>query len=409
MQTSKQNQQGINISLILTVLIIFNLSLAAQDENSPGWRGPQGNGFFHVEKWTPASLDKIPDIVWQKEAGYGYSSVSVQEGCLYTLGNVAGEDVVYCLDVNNGKEIWSYKYASKPGEYRGPYATPAIDGNRVYTISKAGVLICFNRLNGKILWQKALKQITGAKAPQWGIAGSPVIDGDKLILNELSWGLALDKKNGGIRWQSRKGTGGYATPVLYTDGRKRYAAIFGCSALFGVDVETGKKLWEYPWKPFVLVNAADPVVVGNRFFISSDYGKGCALIEVNNNKPQELWKNKLFSSHFNSFIYLDGYIYGNDGEAKSGRGIYRCVELNTGKETWNKKLGLGSLIAINNHLVLLTARGDLHVIKATPSAYTEVSSCKISGGTYWTTPVAANGKLFCRSTRGTLVSINITD
>jgi outer membrane protein assembly factor BamB len=305
--------------------------------------------------------------------------------------------------------IWSYSYPCILGQYQGPRATPTIDGDYVYTLSRWGDLFCFNATDGKVIWQTNIVDRFRARPPQWDFAGSPVIEGDLLILNAGVSGIALDKKTGKKIWSSKTGTGGYATPVVYDYEGKKYVAIFGEKALYAVELETGKQIWSYPWRTQHDVNAADPLVIGNKIFISSDYGSGCALLEFNDEKPQLVWKNRNLNSHFSSFIHIDGYIYGIDGFAGSTRGFFRSLDIKTGNVVWQEQLGFGSLIAVNNNLIILNSKGDLFIVQAAPSSYQEVSRVSaVLPRTCWTPPAFSNGKIYLRNNLGDLVCIDVS-
>lgn len=163
---------------------------------------------------------------------------------------------------------------------------------------------------------------------------------------------------------------------------------------------------QYKWITSYDVNAADPVVSGNTVFISSSYRVGGTLIKIENNKPSAVWKNKVMSSHFSSFVFKDGYIYGNDGAA-GNYGTFKCVELATGKEIWGKNLGFGSLVATEDHLIMLTERGKLHVATLTPKGYKEIAQATVISSTCWTPPVLWNGMIFCRNHKGDMVCVDV--
>jgi outer membrane protein assembly factor BamB len=173
-------------------------------------------------------------------------------------------------------------------------------------------------------------------------------------------------------------------------------------------VTTGKAAWSFPWETDNDVNAADPIVYGNRFFISSGYGTGCALIEVKENKPRVMWKNGIMSSHFSSLLQMDGLIYGNDGSALTGKGVFRCLDIGTGKELWGKSLGLGSLCAAGDKLIFLTARGAVHIVEASNSSYREVSSASsVLSPNCWTPPAFCRGRIYLRNHKGDIVCIDM--
>jgi outer membrane protein assembly factor BamB len=218
----------------------------------------------------------------------------------------------------------------------------------------------------------------------------------------------LYKQTGRLAWSSGSGTGSYATPVLYTQGGRRYAAVFGRRAIYGVEVETGKVAWSYTWITGNDVNAADPLVFEDRVFISSNYGAGSALLDISGRQPKLLWRNPDMNSHFSSFVLMDGYIYGNDGFAGRRNGVFRCLDAHTGRDMWSERLGFGSLIAADGKLILLTEQGDLHVAEATPAGYRQIASARsVISSSCWTPPVLSGGKIYLRNHRGDLVCLDV--
>jgi len=395
--------------MAIACILFLSVSVSSTFGDWPQWRGPDRNGISAESDWDPAALAKGPRILWRTNVGLGYSGVAVKTDRLYTMGNTRGRDVVTCLDAGTGRQIWSHSYAAKSMQYPGPRTTPTIDGDTVYTLSSDGQLICLSADRGTVRWRKNIVADFGAQPPTWGFAGSPVIEGNLLLVNAGPAGLALDKRNGKLVWSSGAGTGGYATPVLYTRNAKRYAAIFARRALYAVEVQTGRQAWSYPWVTGNDVNAADPLVFEDRVFISSNYGAGSALIDFSGRQPKPLWKNPSMNSHFSSFVLIDGYIYGNDGFAGRRNGVFRCLDAGTGREMWSESLGFGSLIAADGKLILLTEQGDLYIAEATPSGYREISRARsIIPGSCWTPPVLCEGRIFLRNHRGELVCLDVS-
>ena len=373
------------------------------------WRGPERNGISTETNWNPEALAKGPNMLWNEKVGLGYSSVAVNGRLLYTMGNDRGQDTVYCLDARTGREVWKYSYPSRSMQYPGPRATPTVDGNLLYTLSSDGQLICFSADSGKKQWRRNIATDFGARPPNWGFACSPVIEGELLLLNAGISGLALYKQTGKAAWASGPGTGGYATPVLYDLEGKRCAAVFGRRAIYGVEVQTGKQAWSYPWTTDNDVNAADPLVFGSRVFISSNYGAGSALLDISGRQPRLVWRNRSMNSHFSSFLLIDGYIYGNDGFAGRRNGVFRCLDAETGRTMWSESLGFGSLIAADGKLILLTEQGDLYIARATSSSYREISQARsILSSSCWTPPVLCNGMIYLRNHRGDLVCVDVS-
>lgn len=373
----------------------------------PRWRGPNGNGIIPGPSWNPEALSGNAKILWKAKVGKGYSSAAVEEGRLYTLGWANKKDTVYCLDADTGREIWTYSYKCGTGQYPGPRATPTVHEGSVYTLSREGHLFCFDAANGRVRWKKHLGRDYGIRGIHRGFAGSVVVSGDLIILNAGGAGTAADKKTGRKVWGGGSGAAGYATPVLLDYNGKRYAAIFSGKALNIVEVETGRKLTSYRWITSWDINAADPVVVGQRIFITSGYGTGCALLELKNNKLGKVWQNKNMRSHFPSPVYRNGYIYGMDGDVRYGRGRLICLFIETGEVVWGEKMKMLTLIGVGKHLVVLDGRGILRIVEATPNAYNEISRAKVLGRSNFTAPVFAKNRVYCRNAIGDLVCVDL--
>jgi outer membrane protein assembly factor BamB len=366
------------------------------------WRGPNADG-ISSERVNVDSLQRL----WSKELGAGHSSVCVKEGRLYTMGNVDNQDVVYCLDALTGEEIWTFRYDCSGGSYPGPRATPVWDSGRLYTFSREGVLYCLDPESGKAVWKIDVLAETGNKNIRWGLSCSPVIEGDLILLNVGPAGVAVDKKSGKRVWDSGVGTGSYASAVVFTHKNRRCAAFFTAYGLQIVEASSGKRLADYPWKTKYDVNGADPLVIGDKIFISSGYDHGCALLQFDGSKLKNLWKNELLKNHFTSSIYLNGYIYGNDGHAGNKKGFLRCIRLETGEEVWQMPMGFGSVLLAQNTLIALNEQDRLYLVKATPEECSVLREMSIGiGKTCWTTPVLSHGILYCRNTDGTLVALD---
>ena len=304
---------------------------------------------------------------------------------------------VHCLDAASGKALWQYRYACNPGDYAGPRSTPTVHNGKVYTLSREGLALCLNAISGKVLWQQALK----APIPTWGFASSPLIQGNLVLYNVGGAGTALDKSSGRQVWTSQ-GTAGYSSPVAFTAGGKSGIAFFTKEGLVAVNGTSGKPLWQHPWQTTYDVNAADPIFSGDTVFISSNYGRGGALLRLAGGKPSVVWENRSMKNHFNTCIFLGGALYGND------ENTLRCIDHATGAERWSmRNMDKGGLIAADGKLIALTGRGELVLAAATPAKFTELARAKVLEGTCWTHPVLANGLLYCRSQEGTLVALNL--
>jgi outer membrane protein assembly factor BamB len=390
--------------LVLTAAV----PAVAQSADWPRWRGPDGNGIAPSMAVNPKVLAGQAKIAWKASLGTGFSSVAVADGRVYGMGNTGGTDTVYCLHAGTGKVLWKHSYPCAQGSYPGPRATPTVRDGTVYTLSLEGHLYALDAANGKVRWLKHLRNDLGIQPPGWDFAGSVVAAGDRLILNAGRSGLALDPRTGATLWESGPGPGGYATPVLAEFAGRPSTVIFGERAVFGVDLADGTVRWSFDWVTGSDVNAADPVVLGDRVFVATAYGRGSALYDISGARPVAVWKNSTFQTHFSSFVAGGGYLYGIDGDAREpNTGALKCVEAATGKTVWSAPSGFGSLVATRAHLVVLSSTGTIVVAEFTSAGYRELARASLPRNQYWTPPALAEGKLFVRNLTGDLFAIDV--
>ncbi len=378
----------------------------------PNWRGPEHNGISKEKKWSTNWPKEGPKILWKASLGTGFSSIAVSGGRAYTMGNTGSKDIdekehkdiIFCFDAETGEEKWRYSYPCplNPRNYEGgPSATPTVEGDRVYTLSKKGHVFCLNAKTGKVIWQKNLKEELGIKLPTWDLAGSPRVVKDLLIFNAGTSGIALNKKTGEMVWQNGTGKPGYATAVEFKIGKQEGVAVFGQKALYGINIKDGAKLWEYPWRSHADENNGDPIFMGDKVYISTL--SGCALLKVEGDKVSEVWRNKNIKNHFNSTILVDGFFYGFDMSK------LKCLDFNTGEEKWaTKDYGKGSLMAADGKLIILSEQGKLVIAEASEKLINPLAQAQILQGKCWAVPVLANGRIYARNAVGDLVCVDVS-
>lgn len=406
------------VRTFLPWLMLVATAWPAYGQDWPARRGPANNGISSETNWSDQWPADGPPVLWRAEVGTGFSGMVVAADRLFTMGNREEMDSIVCLDANNGQLIWQHQYAS-PLDDRdfegGPTSTPTVDENRLYSLSRAGDLFCLDAISGKVLWSKNVQQATEARIPGWGFSSSPVIDQQRLLVGVGEAGLALDKLTGEILWQSGTGEAGYMTPLVTSVGARRIAIIASGKFYQGVDAATGQLLWKHRWLTTYGCNAADPVIDGNRLFISSGYGRGAALLELAETEFKVLWSGKQLANQTNSSLLIDGHLFGFDGN-HGGEVRLKCIEFATGHERWSASgFGSGALTAAGKRLIILSEQGELVIAPGTPDAAQAdvadslriLARAKILDEKCWTVPVLCRGRIYCRSISGAVACVDV--
>lgn len=395
------------LAIPLSVLCLAPLGFAA---DWPQWRGPSRNGISPETGWLQEWPADGPKVAWKAKVGLGFSSMVVADGRLFTAGHEAEKDTVFALDAGSGREVWKHAYPAELGDKYfegGTTGTPTADGDRVYWLSRWGDLFCFAAKDGAIRWQKKIQPESGARQPDWGFSGAPLVLGDRLFLNAGEAGLALDKNTGALIWKSAAKEAGYSTPYPFAQGGESLAIFSSGDAYSAVRLADGKRVWSAKWPTQYGVNASDPILLDGQLFLSTGYGKGAGLFKLDGPEPTLVWKSKVLATQMNAAVLFEGHLYGADGDT-TAKASLKCVEVATGKEKWSQpNFGSGGVILAGGRLIALNGTGELLIAPATPEKFAPTARAQVLGGKTWTAPVFANGAIFCRNARGELVCLDV--
>lgn len=393
--------------------LVLLLPLLADAADWPNWRGPAHDG--RSDETIPASLPAELPVRWTAKTGIGFSAVSVVGEKVLTMGNRTlsdkETDTVWCLSARTGKILWQHSYpcALDPLYYEGgPGATPTVRDGSVYTLSKKGHVFRLDLDDGDVVWSRDLVADHGVKLPEWSFAGSPFLDGDRVLLNVGRGGIALDRETGETLWLSSVETSGYATVVPYEAGGPQASRLlFSATGLVAFDPATGKAASELPWKTSRDVNAADPIVIGKRILVSS--ASGSVLIEPRPGAaPETIWEQKDVKWYFNPGVLVDGHVYSLHGTTHRPTEL-TCLEAATGKILWSVPgFGSGGVVAAGKTVIVFD-QGKLTLFEADPSGYRPRHVQKVLEGKCWTAPVLANGRIYCRNAAGDLACLAVAE
>jgi len=377
----------------------------------PQWRGPNGDGISPETDWTAEWPADGPRQLWQAEVGIGFSSVSVADGKLYTMGHVGDDDLVWCLNAESGTLVWKHAYPCKLVDNLhegGPAATPTVDGSRVFTVSKEGQVFALDSQSGSVNWQVELQDLLGVKMPDWGFSCSPLVQGDMLII-EAGRTVALNKNTGEVIWKTERFRPGYGSAAAFTLGGEALLAVLNNDVLLVLRARDGGVVDQFKWETSFATSACTPIVSGNKIFISTGYNRGCCLLELSNGKLNPLYDNKNMRNHMNNCVLLEGKLYGFDGNSHARRLVNLvCMDFETAEVHWKEKgLGCGSLMAAGGKLIVLSDEGELITTPATPTGFKPLAKAKALDGKCWTVPVLARGRIYCRDAAGDLVCLDV--
>lgn len=393
--------------LLLKALALCALACVCRGGDWPQFLGPARNGVSAETNLALPWPKSGPVARWKASVGEGWGGPVVASHRVIIFHRLDDREVVDCLNATNGIRLWRAEYAATYrddfGFEAGPRATPAIDDGLVFTFGADGVLGAWNLTNGASLWRIDTRKQFGNEKGFFGIACSPLVEGELVILNlgaPNGAGLvAFEKQTGKLRWKAATGEASYSSPVAAAFAGQRRILAVTRKNLAVVMPGDGKLLWEFPFAPRISasVSAATPLVIGDQIFISASYGAGAALLRFNETKPEVIWSgDDILSNHYATSVHHNGFLYGFDGRQEQ-RCHLRCVELKTGKVRWSEEhFGAGTLVVAGSTLLVLTERGELLAAPASPEKFSPVARAQILGLDCRAHAALANGLFYAR-------------
>ena len=369
----------------------------------PAFRGAARDGRYAHAIRTDWPDDGLP-MLWRQPIGGGYASFVAADDTLFTIEQRRDQEVVTAYDADTGRERWAHGWQAFFQESMGgdgPRATPTWHDGRLFALGAAGELRSLNAATGAQIWRTDILADAGATNLTWAMSASPlVVDGLVVVLPGGGNGrsvAAYDADTGDIVWTALDDVQGYAAPMLVELAGVRQIVVVTARRVVGLTVNLGALLWEFPWvtsngPP----NISMPVAVGgNQLFLSAGYGHGGALIEVTGPEERlsarERWRTTRMKNRFAASVVHDGHIYGLD------ESILAALDAETGELAWKGgRYGHGQLLA-DGHLVVLTERGDVVLVRATPDGHEELARFAAISGKTWNVPTIADGRLYVRN------------
>ena len=368
----------------------------------PGFRGPGRDSVIRGVRIETDWSKSPPVAIWRRPIGPGWSSFAVRGDLLYTQEQRGDDEIVSCYRLSTGEPVWRHRdavrfYESNGGA--GPRATPTLSRGRVYTLGATAVLNALDARSGKVVWSRNAATDTGRKIPEWGIASSPLVVDDIVVVAVSGTLAAYDLATGSPRWVGPQHGGSYSSPQLVTLDGVRQILVLSAPGAVSVSPADGKLLWEHTWEGGAIVQpaiTADGGVLINAMSMMG--GMATRRLAVTRGPggwtAEERWTSNGLKPYFNDFVVHKGHAFGFDGS------ILACIDLEDGKRKWKGgRYGNGQLVLLADQdlLLVLSEDGELALVAATPDKFTELARFPALDAKTWNHPVLVGDVLLVRN------------
>ena len=368
----------------------------------PEWRGTGRAGVWSetgIVQELPAELK----VKWRVPVNSGFSGPAVVDGRVFITDwaedpasrTMDGTERAIALDEETGEILWIREW---PTSYRmlmvsyaiGPRATPTVDGDRVYVVGAAGDLFCLEVETGEVIWEKHYIAELDSFVPTWGVASSPIVDGDHLIsvVGAEPGGVvvAFDKRTGEEVWRALDVVGemGYGQPIIIEAGGARQLIVWHAAALVSLNPATGELYWEETWEAGAGMSVATPVHSGNYLLVTQFY-RGSLMMRLDQDRPTAslLWKGQSRSempdqtdglhSLITTPLIIGDHVYG-----VGSYGELRGLDATTGERLWMSdqmvaqgRWGSAFMVKQGDRYFVNNDDGFLIIAEFTPDGYVE--------------------------------------
>ncbi len=403
-----------------------------QPTDYPGFLGANRRGWIDAVRLDPDWQSHPPELLWRHPVGLGWSSFAVVGDFAVTQELLDGKHAVVCYDIATGRPVWTHTGAEgflDPTHMggNGPRATPTIHQGRVYALAGGGELVCLDGANGQVLWQRNILADTDAPNISWGMSGSPLVYGQVVVVapggntqggerhghdpNGQGALVAYDLLSGDIVWQADTAErASYSSPFLTRIGGVDQVLCLTGPGLSAFDPHSGQRLWHFPWitNGNEMINIAQPLVLADwgfepddaRVFLSTGYGKGCAMIEVGQGdddtwRVTELWSNNHLDSKMSNLVIRDGAVFGLHER------IFVGLDLADGQRLWRKRtdIGYGQLLRVGSLLLAQTEPGAVELWQVDRNDAQRLATLPALDDKSWNHPVLSGNRLLVRNDR----------
>ena len=376
------------------------------------WGGPHRNFQTEAsglkETWPPAG----PPVIWKRPLGEGYSSPAVENGVLYTMYGKPKEEVVIAASAEDGRTLWEHTTpmgfkSDYPEMGNGPYSTPLVVGDRLFTTGVEGRLQCIDKKTGKLLWTQQLWADHGGSHLMYGYASSAIAFRETVIVPVGGRGKALmafQQADGKVAWSRNDFGNVYSSPLFIDVSGLEQLVVLMDGAVIAVNAHNGDLQWQVPFKAEYSIAVATPVWgPDNVLFVSSEYGGGAKAIKLQRNGQQttatELWSSNRLRLHHGNAIRIGNAIYFSSG-GKGSQAILSAVDAPSGTILWQERsIEKATFVWADQKLITLDQDGNLMIAHPSPQGFKIVAKAPLLSNLSWTPPVLVGTRLYIRDRR----------
>ena len=377
------------------------------------WGGPHRN--FQTEaaglkdQWPAAG----PKVIWKRPLGEGYSSAAVENNVLYTMHGRPQEETVLACDATTGKTLWehttpmTFRSDAAPDMGNGPYSTPLIVGDRLFTTGVAGRLQAIEKKTGKVLWTQQLWQDHKGTRVMYGYASSPLAFHETVIVPVGGRGraaMAFRQQDGSVAWAKNDFDNVYSSPLLIdVDGLEQLVMLMD-GAVIAVNPHNGDLQWQVPFKAGYGIAVSTPVWgAGNLLFVSAEYDAGAKVIHLQRNglqtKASEVWQSNRLRLHHGNAMRIGDTAYFSSG-GKGSVAIFTAVDVPSGKILWQDRgIGKATFVWADQKLITLDGDGNLMLVHPSPDGFKVAAKAELMTSLAWSPPTLVGTRLYMRDRR----------
>lgn len=445
---SKPAGRALVAKLVVLSMLLTCCARRAQAADWPRLGGPGGTWISSetnlARNWPPEG----PSVLWTVPVGEGFGGAAVRDGEVYLLDRSHDQDVLRCLTLDSGKELWTFPYDA-PGSlpYNGSRNVPTVDNNFVFAVGPFGQMHCLDRKRHTLVWRRHLVEdfkdpdmdtegaprnreeaLARAQVPMWGLTQAPLLYRDTVIVAPQTHRIGLvayDKQTGKICW-----TSGYIGRNWYSHVSPYLTTLCGVEQVImlaqpsdpekapqdappaiisSVDPLTGQILWTNQTPAPDKIPISEPLALGkDRLFITGAYGFGCMVLQVR--RAGGKWETELLShtravaAHIQSPVFYRNRIYVTSfKEHRATHTGLVCLDENavpiwqTGPEL---QFDSGAYLIAGGLLFILHGRtGELSLFDLAddgPHLLAKAQVLEAKEGKAWAPLALSNGKLIVR-------------